>query len=123
MTQAQIDRLCRTWQKRLRLQDWKVTVKLTPESEMPANHWARIEWDDEDMTALMLFQDDQEGAQAEENFVHELVHLRVQELTHKKDSGFIDNPAVERTVNLLTDCFLQAYPRRKRKEAKHGTQS
>ena len=111
MTQAQLTRLCKKWQKRLRLLDWKITPLLVPTDQLPDNHWARNEWEDEEFWSKISILEGLTDQETESHLVHEMLHIRMNDW----DCEYGD-PKQERVINLLTDCFLMAYPHRKVKQ-------
>jgi hypothetical protein len=110
MTQPQLERLCRTWQRRLRLSDWRVSIAFAPVSEMPdCIGYALI--DEAEMTAEVSIRED---APVEPTLIHELTHIRL----YPFSDGDPEEPRHEdreRAINLIADCFQAAYPRRGRK--------
>jgi hypothetical protein len=106
MTQSQLERLCRTWQRRLRLSDWDVSVRIASLEEM-GDEVGHIDYEDEQIWAEIRLL---ECPEIEANLVHELLHLRL-------DGWAVEyhDPEKEKAINLLADCYLRAYPRRGRK--------
>jgi hypothetical protein len=107
MALSKLERLCRVWQRRLRLQDWKVTPVMVPEPDMP-EYVGEIPLDMEEMTATLRVRED---ADVEATVIHELLHLRLLPFSDGDQSELNHNER-ERAINLLADCFLRAYPRR-----------
>jgi hypothetical protein len=111
MTQPQLERLCRTWQRRLRLSDWRVDVTLVPLADMPDLYGET--WPDEtELTATMRVRD---CPLVESTLIHELLHLRLLPYS----DGDPEEPRHgerEQAINLLADCYLRAYPRRRKAE-------
>ena len=110
MEQKPLARLCRTWQRRLRLQDWRVEVRFAPSEEFPKDEQARVEYDDTELTATILLQDQGEPEVIERTLVHELLHLRL--AAWEAPYG---HPPVETAINLLADSLYAGYRRRRRK--------
>lgn len=112
MTQQQFVRLCRLWQKRLRLQDWSVKAEIVPKEVPEHRHLAATEFgstqiDFGEVAADMLVR---ENELTEATLVHELLHLRLLPFDYD------DHEAKEVAINLLADCFLRAHPRRRKAE-------
>lgn len=110
MTQPQVLRLCALWQRRLRLSDWSVQVEIVPADVPEYRHLAPTEFgstqiDYAEVAADVLVRD---GPLAEATLIHELLHLRLLPFDYE------DQEPKEISINLLADCFLRAYPRRKR---------
>lgn len=104
MTTPEFERLCRLWQRRLRLADWRISARIESEEEMP-EIIGQIHPDVEEMTASMRVRAD---APIEATLIHELLHLRLWPYS----DGEPDEPnheERERAINLLADCFLRAY--------------
>lgn len=114
MTLPQLQRLCKVWQRRLRLQDWKISLQLLPNPVMGNGEAADglVDWDDEEVTATVTLREGLEETRLESTLVHELLHIRMNDLT--PNEGETNDSGLERTINLLADCFLQAYPKRRR---------
>ena len=83
MTQDKLEALCREWQFRLGLTEWKVQVKLRRHYEMSEKgSWGECEWNAVRRTARISILDpadaDPNGIlpyDPEETLVHELLHL------------------------------------------------
>lgn len=106
VTQGELNRLVQTWQRRLRLQDWKISAQFATQEELE-DEVAHIDYEDEEIWAKIKVLDRPE---VEADLVHELMHLRLDDWETE-----YHEPKKERAINLLTDCFLSAYKRRKRK--------
>ncbi|MDE2104520.1 MAG: hypothetical protein KGL39_45210 [Patescibacteria group bacterium] len=106
MTQPQLERTCRIWQKRLRLVDWDVTAVLVPAEQM--EDFGETIPDETELRAGMKIRDCEE---AEATVIHELLHLRLLPFDAE------DQDQKETAINLLADCFMRAYPKRKRANA------
>ncbi len=108
MTQHELAHVTRLWQKRLRLQDWDVVPTIRTVAEMP-DTLGEIAPTEDEMQAPMAIREDQ----GEATVVHELLHLRLWPFSDG-DVGEPNHDARETAINLLADCFVRAYPRRKR---------
>lgn len=120
MTQRKLERLCRLWQKRLRLQDWKIKtlVLIAPDEELSLDvedetdlHGRTTHAPSEMEVDQMCVRNDQF---AERTLVHELLHLRLAPFSgilreHPWKLNREDKAAQEQAINLLADSFLQAY--------------
>lgn len=101
MSVAELKRLCRVWQRRLRLQDWDVTVKLQSAEEMP-DQLGNAAMEPEEMRAVISLRD---GGELEATLAHELLHLRLVSF------GDDDLPEQQVAMNLLAAAFMRAYRR------------
>jgi hypothetical protein len=98
------------WQKRLRLQDWKVTVKLVRKSELKPKTLGNVHWDLSSKTAVIRVMHFEDYAQPfgdvledfEMTVVHELVHLHLASLP-RSDST---KGAEEQAVNMLAEALV-----------------
>lgn len=112
MTQRTLDRLTRLWQKRLRLQDWKLEVQLKPDEEMAERElFGFSTHQPAEQEAVVEIADNPE---AEKTLVHELLHLRLAPFTgilreQKFKLNVEDLSAQEQAINLLADCFMAAW--------------
>jgi hypothetical protein len=104
VTAPELTRLCRLWQRRLRLMDWRVTVAIVPAADLNGSY-GDGNLDGYEMTAAIRIAD---NAPVESTLIHELLHLRL------LPWGVDDTDERQTAMNLLADSFLQAYPRRKR---------
>jgi len=98
------------WQKRLKLQDWHLSVTLARASELKPKTLGNIHWDTPAKTAsirVLALEDyklpyEQAVLDMEFTVVHELVHLQLSSLPRSEASRSIE----ERAVNQLTQAFL-----------------
>ena len=98
------------WQKRLKLQDWNLVVKMVRTSELKPKTLGNIHWDAETKTATIKVLDIADYKLAfndglrdmEFTIVHELVHLQLSSLPRNEAS----RSAEEKAVNTLTDALL-----------------
>mgnify|MGYP003344497782 FL=1 len=99
-----------SWQKRLKLEDWKVTIHLTPKAALKPGTLGGIKWDKKKHTAELsiITPDDYHMTEAamlddmEFTIVHELVHLELASLPKSEASRSTE----EFAVNQLTDALL-----------------
>lgn len=83
MTQTQLEKLCRKWQKILRLQDWKISIGFCELREIKVNRYAEIKSNEHHKTATILILREElhppghcgEIYSIEKIIVHELIHL------------------------------------------------
>lgn len=107
MEGARLARLCRTWQRRLRLQDWRVDIRFAPADEM-GDEWGHTDYDDTAQSASVRLLD-QEDAAVEQTLIHELLHLRLAAW----DAPY-NHPPLETAINLLADSLYTGYRRTRR---------
>jgi hypothetical protein len=108
LTEKQITSLCRTWQRRLRLRDWRVEVRVV---EDLGDEYGRVDYDDTELTAKiwLLGGDDRTSEDIERTLIHELLHLRL--AAWEAPYG---HPPQETAINLLADSLYAGYRRRRR---------
>jgi hypothetical protein len=102
---TEMTRLCRLWQRRLRLQDWDVTTKLMAEEDAPGE-FGCANMEPSELKAFVTIRDCEA---AEATLVHELLHLRL------VCFGEDDTEEKQVAMNLLADALVRAYPKRKGK--------
>ena len=98
------------WQEQLNLQEWKVTVQITPRSGLKAATLGGIRWDKPRKTATMAVLDpadynlskDEMLKDLEFTIVHELIHLELASLPRSEASRRTE----ELAVNNLTKALL-----------------
>jgi hypothetical protein len=99
------------WQKRLKLQDWNIAVKLAPVSHLRPKTLGNINWDRKQKSAVIsvMSPDDYKlRGQAmlddmEMTVVHELVHLHLSGLPRSEDTKKVE----EQAVNMLADALIR----------------
>jgi hypothetical protein len=102
-----IDQL-KSWQKRLGLDDWNMTLQVVRQSEIDPNSWGSSHWDVRAKTATIQVLDPRDynlkGADLrldmECTIVHELVHIQVAPL------GRTDPEVLEGVVNRIMSALL-----------------
>lgn len=67
-------RLLNKWQKRLGLQDWRITVELVPRPKLEAGCDANVWWDSDDQAATIWICDEFTES-PDSHLVHELIHI------------------------------------------------
>jgi hypothetical protein len=98
------------WQKRLKLQDWNLTVKMVRPTDLKPKTLGNIHWDAESHTATIKVLDIAdykltfEEALKDQEFtvVHELLHLQLSSLPRNEASRSVE----EKAVNALTEALL-----------------
>ena len=129
MKEEQIQKLCETWCKKLRIVPaWDVKLELVTDPAWPKTGDIKIDCDDK-KAILMLNAVDPKQENVEEVIVHELLHLKLYPLDQTTE-GLIDSsfeegsPAydfamrqfmttLEQTVEELTKCFLLEFGKTK----------
>jgi hypothetical protein len=99
------------WQKRLRLQDWNISVRLAPVENLRPKTLGNINWDrkaksavisvmspgDYKLTGSAMLDD------MEMTVVHELVHLHLSGLPRNEDTKKVE----EQAVNMLAEALIR----------------
>jgi len=115
MTQAQLSRLCRLWQKRLRISDWTGSVELTPISEMN-EAWGDTRYDPRQCIAEIRVAAEHDMEQYldlgfEQTLIHELLHLVMHGWVDYQHEDIMQ----ERSINHIADALYWSYrPKRGR---------
>jgi hypothetical protein len=86
--ESRLDRQLKSWQKRLGLDDWNLSVRVVRQSEIDRNTWGQAEWDPEAKTGVISVLDPRDynlkGGELrldmECTIVHELIHIQVSPL-------------------------------------------
>jgi hypothetical protein len=98
------------WQKRLKLEEWTVTITVARKSELKARTTGGIKWDKRKHTAAMVvldpsdYKDLSEAAMLDDlefTIVHELVHLELASLPKSEASRSTEEFAVNRIADAL----------------------
>jgi hypothetical protein len=97
------------WQKRLALQDWKISIEMARPSELKPSTLGNIRWDASDRTAVIRVLHPQEYRLAcpamitdmEFTVVHELIHLELSSLPRSQASRLDEERAVNRIAEAL----------------------
>ena len=106
--QAHLEKQLRTWQKRLGLGEWNLSVQVVRKDALDKDTWGNAEWDSENKTGVISVLDPQDynlrgtdlKRDMECTIVHELVHIQVSPL----DSGSPE--AHEDVVNRIMSALL-----------------
>lgn len=111
MTQIELDKLCALWQKRLRLQDWRVTVKLVRKYELPDSYADTLPHGKTKAAKIRIVDPgDRNPEWADEtelewSLVHELLHLYCPDLSPGDD----EDVDFETMLNLVSEALVTAY--------------
>ena len=97
----------RNWQKRLRMEDWTLSLKLVRQSELDPNSWGSAEWDPDARTGVISVLDPRDynlkGGELrldmECTIVHELVHIQVSPLAAHDE--YVREEVVNRIMTAL----------------------
>jgi hypothetical protein len=103
------------WQKRLQLEDWKISVLVARASELKPKTLGNIHWDTDKKTALIRVLDpaDYEMAQPEMlrdmefTVVHELIHLELASVLSPLARNDASRREEEHAVNHMADALLR----------------
>ncbi|MBZ5595780.1 MAG: hypothetical protein LAP39_26370 [Acidobacteriia bacterium] len=110
VTDEQVHDWLHVWQKRLRLEDWKIEVKVVRVWELEQGTLGHIDWSIPHKTATIKVLNpsdyelpkDKIPADMELSVVHELVHLHLSVLPLNKSS----RPAEEQVVSMIADALV-----------------
>lgn len=106
LTLPQLKKLCKEWQKILRLQDWDIELRLVTLEQMGNDAQGCIMPSLPNKTAVMFildqgsYTDDIFPQDMEETLVHELVHLHTAPFC-PEDETFLEEQAVELMASAL----------------------
>ena len=106
--ESKLDREMKSWQKRLRMEDWKLVVQVVRQDALDKNTWGNAEWDPETKTGVINVLDPRDynlrGSELKLDMqctiVHELVHIQVSPLETQ------DEKVREQVVNKLMTALL-----------------
>jgi hypothetical protein len=109
VTGAQVDNWLRTWQKRLQLDDWRVTARIVRATELKPDTLGNLKWNLAERTAAIKVLDpvdyDLPAADVPEDMeytiVHELVHLQLSVLPRDLSKRDIEETVVNRLAEAL----------------------
>jgi hypothetical protein len=101
------------WQRRLNLQDWTITVKVSRAGDLRSETVGNVHWDPEKKTAVIRVLDASDYQipfaavlrDVETTLVHELVHLELAYLPRTGSSAAPEEQAVAR----ITDALLKLH--------------
>jgi hypothetical protein len=102
------------WQKRLKLDDWRVTVSVARASDLKPKTLGNIHWDSDKKTALVRVLDPADYRMPfreilddiEFTVVHELIHLKLSPLLSTVPRSEASRRDEELTVNGIADALL-----------------
>lgn len=127
MDQQQLEAVMSEWQKRLRLQDWRLKIRMSRARDMsfqPAA--AEIRWDKFMKTATISITDPLDWDEnmhgprdIEQDIIHELIHLLYLPFDDTKPNT-PEWVALEQSINMLTDALIGL--KRESEGAAHGTE-
>ncbi len=89
-----LDRQLKTWQKRLGLDDWNLSLKVVRQSSLEKHTWGNAEWDPVTKSGSISVLDPRDynlkgrdlSQDMECTIVHELVHIQVSPLDAQDDT-------------------------------------
>jgi len=107
--ESHLDRQLRSWQKRLGMEDWRLTVRLVRQRNLDKNTWGNAEWDPDEKTGTISVLDPVDynlkggglRLDMECTIVHELVHIQVSPLDAR------DENVREDVVNRIMTALLK----------------
>lgn len=118
MKKSELEELLRRYQKRLRLQDWDIDLKIRRLSEMEIGLVATIDWEIEHKTATISMLDPRrrkehyDGASEEHLLVHELLHLHF--IPFRPPATDVARKLqMEQAINMITKALLDGDPPRR----------
>jgi|WetSurMetagenome_2_1015567.scaffolds.fasta_scaffold19622_8 hypothetical protein len=109
MTQKNLEKVCKEWQRKLRLQDWKVRIRFGLASEMTSEGRigeTRISFNNKSATIIIL-PEEQWGEDVWASMAsvvrHELLHLHFEPAV--KDEKAVDRWMVEAAIECIAEAF------------------
>jgi hypothetical protein len=83
--ESHLDRQLKSWQKRLGMDDWRLSIKVVRQNSLDKNTWGNAEWDPHVKTGIISVLDPADynlkggdlKLDMECTIVHELVHMQV----------------------------------------------
>jgi hypothetical protein len=105
--ESHLDRQLRSWQKRLGMEEWRLTVRLVRQKDLDKNTWGNAEWDPDEKTGTISVLDPLDynlkggglRLDMECTIVHELVHIQVSPLDARDET--IREDVVNRIMTAL----------------------
>ena len=109
VTQAQVQRWLKSWQKRLALDDWEISAQVVPSRDLKPDTLGNLRWNSADKTATIRIMDPCDydlpvaeiPADMEYTVVHELVHLQLAMLPKAPGSKDIEEHVVNQIGEAL----------------------
>jgi hypothetical protein len=103
------------WQKRLRLEDWNISVVVSRATELKPKTLGNIHWDSEKKTATLRVLDpadyklpfDEMLKDVEFTVVHELIHLELSPVLSPLQRNDANRREEEHAVNHMADALLK----------------
>jgi hypothetical protein len=103
------------WQKRLKLEDWTISVEVARSSELKPRTLGNIHWDTDKKTATIHVLDPADYRlpfanmlqDVEFTVVHELIHLELSPVLAPLQRNDANRREEEHAVNHMTDALLQ----------------
>jgi hypothetical protein len=120
MTDEQLKSLCKLWQKRLRLQDWRIDVRLVDSGELGNSEGGCRAFRDDKLAIIKVLKPDAvdrtddyfkafpETYSVERILVHELLHIPLEGILNP-DANDHEKVAEEQAVNQITNALVEAY--------------
>ena len=111
LTQEELERLCREWQKILRLQDWDIKVKICRQNDMTPDSQADSTWTLPKKTAIIRLCDPIDYIDVawpqdmERSLVHELLHLHLAPIDDF-EPGTIKDILLEQAVDAMSKALI-----------------
>jgi hypothetical protein len=103
------------WQNRLNLKDWKISIVLSPASDLKPDTLGHIHWDSDTKTAVILVLDPADYhlplnemlQDMEFTIVHELIHLNFGPVVSEFRRSEANRHEEEQAVNHMADALLK----------------
>lgn len=115
MLLQELQELCSFWQKKLRLQDWKIVVKIARHNQIDFESWARVEYCRSHKQATIYILDPTDDIyhrmveefpyDPEVSLVHELLHLHFESYDPPANSE--EFMQLEIGLNLISEALVQ----------------
>lgn len=111
LADTHLARKLKVWQRRLKLEDWKVRVELAGPNRLRGGTLGNIRWDGDRKTAVIRVLDaahyrkpfQETLRDMEFTLVHELIHLELSALPRSDDSRADEEDAVNRMTEALLE--------------------
>ncbi len=92
--ESHLDRQLRAWQKRLGMEDWRLSIHVVRQKDLDKNTWGNSEWDPDAKTGTINVLDPADynlkggdlRLDMECTIVHELIHIQVSPLDARDES-------------------------------------
>ena len=86
--ESRLDRQLKSWQKRLGLEEWRLSLRVVRQSQLDPNSWGTAEWNPKSKTGMINVLDPRDynlkgdalKLDLECTIVHELVHIQLSPL-------------------------------------------